>query len=335
MDTVLEKIRKKPKIFRGLLKSKRASEDASSHPPTLSASGQYPYSLCQDAVTENHHDQVSLSQVRRPTLNVATSPRPWGIPSTTVTGSGRPRSSTVLAVPTPTLSPKSSVHFINVPQIHKQRSRGEISYHTAPRLTSASPTHSIGSSVHFHPGLKHQSSWAFNDGSSVLLFHFLINPTKYLYTCRRASRPFSKRRRPSGASSYISQNSLASIHPCSTHRLQLLPPVGLGLGTVTFPSPSPFPRNCFSVHVNPTPSGEVFLFGGLYASEPRKDLYRISSRERSANLLQTVGDIPPARIGHASVLFSNNLIIWGGNTKRSKRCDSHDDVLYTLDIGIQ
>lgn len=325
MDTILEKFRKKPKIFRGLSKSKRVFEDASSHPPTLPSSGEG-----QDAVTESH--QVSLSQTRRPTLNVKTSPRPWDNPSTTVTGNGRPRSSTALTVPThftPTLSPKSSVRFIN-----KKRSRGEISYHTAPRLTSVSPTRSIGSSVHFHPGLKHQSSWAFNDGSSVLLFHFLINPTKYSNICRRAFRPFSKRRRPSKASSYISQNSLKPIHPCSTHRLQLLPPVGLGASTVTFPSPSPFPRHGFSVHANPTPSGEIFLFGGFYASEPRKDLYRISSRERSANLLQTAGDIPPARIGHASVLFNNSLFVWGGNTKRSKRYDSQDDALYMFDIGI-
>lgn len=103
---------------------------------------------------------------------------------------------------------------------------------------------------------------------------------------------------------------------------------------MSFPSPSPFPRHGFSVHANPTPSGEVFLFGGLYASEPRKDLYRISSRERSASLLQTAGDIPPARIGHASALFNNNLFVWGGNTKLSKRGDLHDDALYKFDLGI-
>lgn len=111
--------------------------------------------------------QVSPSQLRRPPLNVTTSPRRSDSPSAKVAGKNRQRSSTVLVSdhPTPTLSPKSSVQFMDPPKIRKQRSRGEISYHTASRLTSTSPTRSIGSSVRFHPRLKHQSSWAFNDGS--------------------------------------------------------------------------------------------------------------------------------------------------------------------------
>lgn len=122
------------------------------------------------------------------------------------------------------------------------------------------------------------------------------------------------------------------------HRLQLAPPVGLGLASVNFPSPSPFPRHGFALHANATPSGEFFLFGGFTNNKPRKDLYRFSSRDRSATLLQTAGDIPSSRTGHASALVNNVLVVWGGDTRRDrkmKHSDAYDNDLYMLNIGAQ
>ena len=68
--------------------------------------------------------------------------------------------------------------------------------------------------------------------------------------------------------------------------------------------------------------------------KPLKDLYRFSTRDRSATLLQTAGDIPSRRSGHASALVSNVLVLWGGNTKRNGHTEDYDKRLYTLNLGM-
>jgi hypothetical protein len=65
-------------------------------------------------------------------------------------------------------------------------------------------------------------------------------------------------------------------------------------------------------------------------------LYTFSSRDLSVALLQTVGEIPPPRIGHASALVSTVLIVWGGDTKtdpKSNPSDAQDDGLYLLNLS--
>ena len=101
------------------------------------------------------------------------------------------------------------------------------------------------------------------------------------------------------------------------------------------PSPSPFPRYGHSLPVNATAAGELFLFGGLVRDTVRNDLYCFSSRDLSATLLQTTGDVPLPRVGHASALVSNVLIIWGGDTKTDSDLTSEkeDDGLYLLNLG--
>jgi hypothetical protein len=125
--------------------------------------------------------------------------------------------------------------------------------------------------------------------------------------------------------------------PWSVHRLQLPPPIGLGTTSVNFPSPSPFPRYRYAVPATATQSGEFFLFGGLVDDKPRKDLYRFSTRDRSATLLQTAGDIPSSRIGHASALVSNMLFVWGGHTYKNNiggtNVEGYDNGLYKLNLG--
>ncbi|RPD82328.1 hypothetical protein L226DRAFT_556194 [Lentinus tigrinus ALCF2SS1-7] len=127
-------------------------------------------------------------------------------------------------------------------------------------------------------------------------------------------------------------------YPWSQRRLQLPPPVTIpkpGVAPPSSPSPSPFPRYGHALPTNATTSGELFLFGGLVRETVRNDLYLISTRDLSATLLQTTGEIPSPRVGHASALVGSVLIVWGGDTKtssKSKPGDKQDDGLYLLNL---
>ncbi|KAJ8469232.1 hypothetical protein ONZ51_g9130 [Trametes cubensis] len=145
---------------------------------------------------------------------------------------------------------------------------------------------------------------------------------------------------PNGTRSSLTQLG-ASQHPSypwSRRRLLLLPPATvskLGVTPPTSPSPSPFPRYGHSLPVNATSSAELFLFGGLSRRTMRNDLYLISGRDLSATLLQTTGEIPSPRVGHASALVGSVLIVWGGHTKtsgKSKFTGEQDDSLYLLNL---
>jgi len=102
------------------------------------------------------------------------------------------------------------------------------------------------------------------------------------------------------------------------------------------PSPSPFPRYAHTLSATATPSGELYLFGGLVREFARNDLYLFSTHDLSATLLQTCGEIPSPRVGHASAIISSVLIIWGGDTKAdplSDQSEKQDDGLYLLNLG--
>jgi hypothetical protein len=128
-------------------------------------------------------------------------------------------------------------------------------------------------------------------------------------------------------------------YPWSTKRLLLNPPVIInkpGVVPPTSPSPSPFPRYGHALPATATPVGDLFLFGGLVREAPRNDLYSFSTRDLSAALVQTTGDQPSPRVGHASALVSSVLIVWGGDTKtdpKSKPTDKQDEALYLLNLG--
>ncbi|KAI0756785.1 hypothetical protein C8Q80DRAFT_1130480 [Daedaleopsis nitida] len=127
-------------------------------------------------------------------------------------------------------------------------------------------------------------------------------------------------------------------YPWSQRRLQLPPPVTVpkpGVAPPSSPSPSPFPRYGHALPANATTSGELFLFGGLVRESVRNDLYLISTRDLTATLLQTTGEVPSPRVGHASALVGSVLIVWGGDTKtnsKSKPGDKQDDGLYLLNL---
>jgi hypothetical protein len=80
----------------------------------------------------------------------------------------------------------------------------------------------------------------------------------------------------------------------------------------------------------------LFLFGGLVHDSARNDLYVFSTRDLSATLLQTSGEIPSPRVGHAGALVSSVLLIWGGDTNTSGQTvpsEPQDDSLYLLNLG--
>jgi len=127
-------------------------------------------------------------------------------------------------------------------------------------------------------------------------------------------------------------------YPWSQRKLNLNPPVTLprpGIAPPQTPSPSPFPRYGHALTSTANAAGELLLFGGLVREQVRNDIYLISTRELSATMLQTTGDIPSPRVGHASALVGSVLIVWGGDTRtnnKPKPGDFHDDGLYLLNL---
>ncbi|KAK2461614.1 hypothetical protein APHAL10511_006077 [Amanita phalloides] len=127
-------------------------------------------------------------------------------------------------------------------------------------------------------------------------------------------------------------------YPWSVKRLTILPPLILpkpGVASPSSPSPSPFPRYGHSLPATATANGDLYIFGGLVRDSARNDLYLFSTRDNSATLLQTAGEIPSPRVGHASALVSNVLIVWGGDTKadaKTRSTDKEDDGLYLLNL---
>ena len=106
-------------------------------------------------------------------------------------------------------------------------------------------------------------------------------------------------------------------------------------------SPSPFPRDSHALSTTATAAGELFLFGGNTNSSrslsASNDLYMISTRDFSATLLNTSGDIPNPRLGHGAAFTGTSLLILGGwvtsKTRMHLKKHGHDDSLYLLDLG--
>ncbi|KAI0308283.1 hypothetical protein B0F90DRAFT_1665117 [Multifurca ochricompacta] len=133
------------------------------------------------------------------------------------------------------------------------------------------------------------------------------------------------------------QQQQRAVYPWSARRLNLLPPTLLNKNAPppSGLSPSPFPRYGHALPAAATAAGELFLFGGLVHESARNDLYVFSTRDLSATLLQTSGEIPTPRVGHAGALVSSVLLIWGGDTNTGGQVvpnERQDDSLYLLNL---
>jgi Galactose oxidase, central domain len=121
-------------------------------------------------------------------------------------------------------------------------------------------------------------------------------------------------------------------------RLNLLPPTCLSqnaspLPSPSEPSPSPFPREFFALPATANPDGELFLFGGdEYNDSLHNDLYVFSTRDLSTTLLQTSGEIPSPRCGHAGARIGTILLTFGGKPEVGYQ-GVLDDSLYLLNLG--
>jgi hypothetical protein len=98
------------------------------------------------------------------------------------------------------------------------------------------------------------------------------------------------------------------------------------------PSPSPFPRNRHTLTATATAAGELFLFGGYVHGRASSDLYVFSTRDFSATLLQTSGEVPTPRAGHGATLIGTTLFICGGTNFGDQNVPNHDS-LYLLNLG--
>ncbi|PKI85561.1 Kel2p [Malassezia vespertilionis] len=111
-------------------------------------------------------------------------------------------------------------------------------------------------------------------------------------------------------------------------------------------SPPPFPRYGHASNQSTGSNNEVYIFGGLVRDSVKNDMYitkvEHTQIQRSngvktdialnATLVQTSGQAPLPRVGHAAVLVSNVFILWGGDTKIRAE-DKQDDALYLLNLN--
>lgn len=185
----------------------------------------------------------------------------------------------------------------------------------------------------------------FNQSSTSLRAHANLPPSNLPSTIGLASQssqhlPPQQQAPPTQSQSQHppQQQPQRPVYPWSARRLNLLPPTLLSknaLPSGPSPSPSPFPRYGHALPATATAAGELFLFGGLVHESARNDLYVFSTRDLSATLLQTSGDIPSPRVGHAGALVSSVLLVWGGDTNTGGQDapnEPQDDSLYLLNL---
>lgn len=96
----------------------------------------------------------------------------------------------------------------------------------------------------------------------------------------------------------------------------------------SFTGASPFPRCGHSFTAAEDGSGDYFLFGGKVDGRLTNDLLCVSLRNKSTTRWTTSGYSPSPRFRHASVIYKDFLIVWGGC------CDGNrlDDMIYVLDL---
>jgi len=83
---------------------------------------------------------------------------------------------------------------------------------------------------------------------------------------------------------------------------------------------------------NATDTGEIFIFGGVSCGTITSNLYVLNAQDKSISLVQTFGQVPTARLGHAVAENDGYLVLWGGGAT-SKVEVPPDDGLYLLNIS--
>ena len=100
------------------------------------------------------------------------------------------------------------------------------------------------------------------------------------------------------------------------------------------PSPSPFSLCGHTLTATATATGEFLLFGGFINNRTRSNLYVFSTRDLTATLLQTSGEVLTPRWAHGAALIGTTLLIFGGsNTNSSDQNALNSDSLCLLNLG--
>lgn len=159
------------------------------------------------------------------------------------------------------------------------------------------------------------------------------------------ARSYDPSTAPPSAGSPLSSSAPPShtvLYPWAQRKLSLLPSALLdgeaGQPVWGAPSAPPFPRYGHSVNpVASVPGGDLYVFGGLVQNAVKNDLYVLScaptaNGNLTVGLVETRGEVPGPRVGHASVGVGNVLIVWGGDTKAHPE-DVQDDGLYLLNLS--
>jgi hypothetical protein len=109
-----------------------------------------------------------------------------------------------------------------------------------------------------------------------------------------------------------SQENPRQTFPWTIQSLQFLPPQKLPKPGVTHSaalSLSPFPRCGHAIPTIGTVDGDLYIFGGLVHGTKHNDLYQLNSRELAVKYVQTGGEIPSPRVGHAVAIVSSVLMV--------------------------
>ncbi|KAF3490898.1 kelch-domain-containing protein [Arthroderma uncinatum] len=106
---------------------------------------------------------------------------------------------------------------------------------------------------------------------------------------------------------------------------------------MNFPSPqlTPFPRYGAAINAIASTEGDIYLMGGLVdGSTVKGDLWMIENNGNNSTCfpISPVTEGPGPRVGHASLLVGNALIVYGGDTKIHDN-DTLDDTLYFLNTS--
>ncbi|EPY52141.1 cell end marker Tea1 [Schizosaccharomyces cryophilus OY26] len=93
------------------------------------------------------------------------------------------------------------------------------------------------------------------------------------------------------------------------------------------------PRYSHSSHLFAEGGQEMYIFGGISSnSEAKNDLWVLNLATSQFSNLRSTGQVPSARLGHASVLVGNAFIVFGGLTNKED-IDHQDNSLYLLNTS--
>ncbi|EDO17944.1 hypothetical protein Kpol_1010p62 [Vanderwaltozyma polyspora DSM 70294] len=101
-------------------------------------------------------------------------------------------------------------------------------------------------------------------------------------------------------------------------------------------NPSPFPRYRHVASSHASKDDTLFIIGGLREQSVYGDVWSINHKDDksfSASSIEITPTTPPPRVGHASTICGNALILFGGDTHKVNEDGLMDDDLYLFNLN--